>query len=218
MHGETFRFAPSPNGELHLGHAYSALLNHDLARAAGARLLLRHENIDLERCSPRLEASVEADLDWLGIRPHEAPRRQSEHFVTYREALEALRSEGLVYPAFMTRGEVRGFAALAEEREGRAWPRDPDGALLYPGLDRALDPAEARRRIEAGEPHAFRLDMQAALARVGALSFVETGAGEGEEGRAIEVAADPAAWGDVVLARRDVPTSYHLAVVVDDAI
>ena len=213
MQDETFRFAPSPNGELHLGHAYSALLNHDLARAAGGRFLLRHENIDLDRCPPALEAAVEADLAWLGIVPDEPPRRQSEHFDTYREALDALRAEGLVYPAFMTRGEVRAFAARQEEDEGRPWPRDPDGALLYPALDRRLPEDEAAARMAAGEPHAFRLDMAAAVERVGAMSFVETG-----EGGEVEVAADPAAWGDVVLARRDVPTSYHLAVVVDDAL
>ncbi len=213
MQDETFRFAPSPNGELHLGHAYSALLNHDLARRAGGRFLLRHENIDLERCSPALEAAVEADIDWLGIAPDELPRRQSEHFDTYREALDALASEGLIYPAFMTRGEVRAFAARHAEEEGRPWPRDPDGALLYPALDRALPEDEAKARIAAGAPHAYRLDMSAAIERVGGLSFVETG-----EGGQVEVAADPAAWGDVVLARRDAPTSYHLAVVVDDAL
>ena len=209
-----FRFAPSPNGLLHLGHAYSAFLNHDLALACGGRFLLRLEDIDRARCTPELEARLIGDLEWLGLAPAEPPRRQSEHFADYEAALEALRDAGLAYPGFMTRGEMRAFASLHEEREGRPWPRDPDGAPIYPGLDRDLSPTERRARIAAGEGFAWRLDMRAALDRLGGvLSFTESGGGE-----PAEVRADPALWGDVVLARRDLPTSYHLSVTVDDAL
>lgn len=209
-----FRFAPSPNGLLHLGHAYSAALNHDAARACGGRFLVRIEDIDRARCTPALEARLLGDLEWLGLSPDEPPRRQSEHFADYEAALRQLREAGLAYPAFMTRGEVKSFAALHETREGRPWPRDPDGAPLYPGLDRDLAPDERQARIAGGEPFAWRLDMEAALQRVDApLRFKETGGGRDEE-----IVADPALWGDVVLARRDLPTSYHLAVTVDDAL
>ncbi|MFD2236697.1 tRNA glutamyl-Q(34) synthetase GluQRS [Aureimonas populi] len=210
-----FRFAPSPNGALHLGHAYSALLNHDLARAAGARLLLRHEDIDRARCTLAFERAVEADLRWLGVAVEDRPRRQSEHFADYRAALEALEGEGLVYPAFMTRGQVRAFAERWQEENGRPWPRDPDGAPLYPALDRSLSARERAERIAEGAPFAWRLDMAAACARTGPLSWTEEGGGEPG---GVRVAAEPQAWGDVMLARRDLPTSYHLSVVVDDAL
>ena len=208
-----FRFAPSPNGYLHLGHALSALLNADMARAAGGRLLLRIEDIDAARCRPEYEAAIFEDLAWLGLRWDEPVRRQSEHLDEYRAALARLDEMGLVYPAFESRAEISRLIA-AREAEG-PWPRDPDGAPLYPGDAKHLSAAERARRIAAGEPYALRLDMQAALARAGPLTWIETGAGpDGEIGT---VPADPARWGDVVLARKDVPGSYHLAVVVDDA-
>lgn len=216
MSRPVFRFAPSPNGELHLGHAHSALLNFDRAQAAGGRFLLRIEDIDTMRCTPAFEQAIYDDLAWLGIEWERPVRRQSEHFDDYRAALEALVEADLVYPAFMTRGEVRGHIAEAEAA-GHHWPHDPDGVPLYPGLDRSLSRRERRRRIEAGEPFAWRLDMEAAMARVGLpLDWEERGRGpEGETGR---IAADPAQWGDVVLARKEVPSSYHLSVVVDDAL
>lgn len=208
-----FRFAPSPNGYLHLGHALSALLNADMARAAGGRLLLRIEDIDAARCRPEYEAAIFEDLAWLGLRWDEPVRRQSEHFDAYRVALARLDGMGLVYPAFESRAEIARLVA-AREAKGQ-WPRDPDGAPLYPGEAKHMNPAERARRIATGEPYALRLDMQAALARAGPLTWIETGAGpDGETGT---VPADPARWGDVVLARKDVPGSYHLAVVVDDA-
>ncbi|KQT53949.1 MULTISPECIES: tRNA glutamyl-Q(34) synthetase GluQRS [unclassified Aureimonas] len=211
-----FRFAPSPNGELHLGHALSALTNHAMARASGGRFLLRLEDIDPERCRPELERGILADLAFLGIEWDGEPRRQSEHFDRYREALDRLEQEGLVYPAFLSRGEIRARAERAEAETGRRWPRDPDGAPLYPGDDRALSTSERAARIAAGDAHVVRLDMAAALSRAGPLGFTETGAGPaGETGR---LAADPGAWGDVVLARKGLPTSYHLAVTVDDAL
>src|SRR5262245_49913531 len=208
-----FRFAPSPNGYLHLGHALSALLNADMARANNGRLLLRVEDIDTARCRPEYETASYEDLAWLGVRWETPVRRQSEHWDAYRGALERLTAENLTYPSFETRADI---ARLVAEREQQGpWPRDPDGAPLYPGDAKEMSGAERARRIEAGEPYALRLDMGAAIARVGPLTWTETGAAlDGEPGR---VAADPSLWGDVILARKETPTSYHLAVIVDDA-
>jgi glutamyl-Q tRNA(Asp) synthetase len=204
-----FRFAPSPNGYLHLGHALSALVNFDMARAAGGRFLLRIEDIDAARCRPHYEQAIYEDLAWLGITWEKPVRRQSAHLDDYRAALGQL--DGLLYPSFETRGEI---ARLVAERERHApWPRDPDGAPLYPGDARSLAAVERRRRMEAGEPYALRLDMAAALARTGALSWIDIACG----GKTTPVAASPQMWGDVVLARKETPTSYHLSVVIDDA-
>jgi glutamyl-Q tRNA(Asp) synthetase len=205
-----FRFAPSPNGYLHLGHALSALLNADRAKAARGRLLLRIEDIDAARCRPEYEAAIYEGLAWLGIAWEQPVRRQSEHYGDYRTALAKFDAMGLVYPSFESRAEI---AALVAARE--PWPRDPDGAPLYPGNAKTMAAAECARRMAAGAPYALRLDMAAALARTGALTWEETGAGPaGETGT---IVADPAAWGDVILARKETPTSYHLAVAVDDA-
>ena len=199
-----FRFAPSPNGYLHLGHALSALLNADMARAAGGRLLLRIEDIDAMRCRPEYQAAICEDLRWLGLAWEEPVRRQSEHFADYRHALGQLEAMGLVYPSFESRAEIAATSA----------GRDPDGAPLYPGTAKTLSVTERRERIASGAPYALRLDMTSALARLPQLTWQETGAGpDGETGA---VAANPAAWGDVILARKDTPASYHLAVVVDD--
>jgi glutamyl-Q tRNA(Asp) synthetase len=208
-----FRFAPSPNGHLHLGHAFSALLNFDLARQAGGRLLLRIEDIDAARCRPEYEAAIYEDLAWLGIEWERPVRRQSEHFGEYRAALAELQDRGLTYPAFESRAEI---ARMVADRESHArWPRDPDGAPLYPGLGRAMPAAERDARIASGAPYAIRLDMMRALEWSGPLNWWEMGAGPLGEGG--HVGADPAAWGDVILARKELPTSYHLSVVVDDA-
>ena len=214
MSAPVFRFAPSPNGYLHLGHALSALINFDMARAVGGRLLLRIEDIDGTRCRPEYETAIYEDLAWLGIAWEEPVRRQSEHFDDYRAALARLEAQSLVYASFESRAEI---AALVAEREAKGpWPRDPDGAPLYPGTAKAHSSAERARRVAAGEPYALRLDMAAALKRAGALGWTETGAGlDGESGT---VAAAPAVWGDVVLARKETPTSYHLSVVIDDAL
>src|SRR5262245_35405004 len=207
-----FRFAPSPNGHLHLGHALSALLNFEMARAAGGRFLLRIEDIDTARCRPEYEQAIYDDLAWLGIAWEEPVRRQSAHLDEYRAALE--RFGPLVYPSFESRAEI---ARLVAERERHgSWPRDPDGAPLYPGDARALSDAERRRQIEAGAPYALRLEMATALAQAGPLSWIETGAGPG--GETGTIAAAPRLWGDVVLARKETPTSYHLSVVIDDAL
>jgi glutamyl-Q tRNA(Asp) synthetase len=209
-----FRFAPSPNGYLHLGHAYSALLNFDLARQAGGKFLLRIEDIDATRCRPEFEAAIHEDLHWLGISWETPVRRQSEHFAAYREAVERLSGRGLIYPAFESRAEI---ARLVAEREKDApWPRDPDGAPLYPGAAKSLSAAARRQLIAQGVPYALRLDMAAALAQAHALGWVEQG--EGPEGETGMVTARPEAWGDVILARKETPTSYHLSVVIDDAL
>jgi glutamyl-Q tRNA(Asp) synthetase len=209
-----FRFAPSPNGYLHLGHAYSALLNFDLARRSGGRFLLRIEDIDATRCRPEFETAIYEDLAWLGIVWETPVRRQSGHLAEYRAAIEKLASRGLVYPGFESRAEI---ARLVAEREAdAAWPRDPDGAPLYPGVAKLLSPAERARLLESGASYALRLDMTAACARAGDLGWIEHG--EGPDGETGVVAARPEAWGDVILARKETPTSYHLSVVIDDAL
>ena len=209
-----FRFAPSPNGHLHLGHACSALLNFDLARQTGGRFLLRIEDIDPTRCRPEFETAIYQDLDWLGIAWEEPVRRQSRHLADYRDAIERLSARGLLYPSFDSRAEI---AKLVEQRDANGgWPRDPDGAPLYPGEAKLLSDDERARRLQSGAPFALRLDMAAACAIAGDLDWFERG--EGPEGETGKVAARPAAWGDVILARRETPTSYHLSVVIDDAL
>jgi glutamyl-Q tRNA(Asp) synthetase len=209
-----FRFAPSPNGYLHLGHAYSALLNFELARQAGGRFLLRIEDIDAGRCRPEFETAIYEDLGWLGIAWEMPVRRQSDHFSAYREAVDKLSARGLIYPAFESRADI---ARLVAERETEApWPRDPDGAPLYPGAAKSLSAKARRQLIAQGLPYAQRLDMAAALTHVSDLSWVERG--EGPDGETGIVAARPQAWGDVILARKETPTSYHLSVVIDDAL
>ena len=209
-----FRFAPSPNGYLHLGHAFSALLNFDCAQRADGSFLLRIEDIDTVRCKPEFEAAIYQDLAWLGIAWEAPVRRQSEHFAFYRGAIERLSAEGLLYPSFESRAEI---ASLVAQREADGpWPRDPDGAPLYPGEAKLLSPAARQRLLEQGAPYALRLDMAAACARAGELSWTERGRGaNGETG---EIEARPQAWGDVILARKETPTSYHLSVVIDDAL
>jgi glutamyl-Q tRNA(Asp) synthetase len=209
-----FRFAPSSNGYLHLGHAYSALLNFDLARDTGGRFLLRIEDIDATRCRPEFETAIYEDLTWLGIAWETPVRRQSEHLSDYRDAVAKLSAQDLVYPAFESRAEL---ARLVAQREANGlWPRDPDGAPLYPGTAKSLSPDARVRLLESGAPLALRLDMIAASARAGELGWIEHG--EGPHGESGAVAARPDGWGDVILARKETPTSYHLSVVIDDAL
>ena len=209
-----FRFAPSPNGYLHLGHAYSALLNAELARRCGGRLLLRIEDIDRARCRPEFDAAIDADLGWLGLAWERPVRRQSEHLADHRAALEQLSSLGLIYPAFESRAEIA--RQVAEHEAHGSWPRDPDGAPLYPGSARLAPYGERDRLMVSGAAFAWRLDMKAAIARAGHISWTEQG--EGPDGETGQIPARPQAWGDVMVARKDTPTSYHLAVVVDDAL
>jgi glutamyl-Q tRNA(Asp) synthetase len=214
MYSRIFRFAPSPNGYLHLGHAYSALLNHDMAREAGGRFMLRIEDIDAERCRREFEQAIYEDLRWLGISWQEPVRRQSGHFDDYAGAIAKLEAQNLLYPSFESRRELAALAAELDQQGG--WPRDPDGAPLYTGRAHRLSAAERKRRRDAGEPFALRLAMDAAVARTGVLTWTETGAGP--HGQSGLITAAPQMWGDVVLARKETPTSYHLAVVLDDAL
>lgn len=208
----TFRFAPSPNGFLHLGHALSALVNFDMARAAHGRLLLRIEDIDQTRCRPEFETAIFDDLTWLGVRWDGAVRRQSEHSADYRCAIDRLCAEDLLYPSFETRSDL---ARLASHRAtGAPWPRDPDGAPLAPGRRQPWPLPGASPA--GGRPAALRLDMEQAMARTGTLTWRETGAGPNRETGAIT--AQPALWGDVVLSRKQLAVSYHVAVVVDDVL
>jgi len=210
------RFAPSPNGLLHVGHARSAILNWRFANTHGGTFLLRIEDIDTIRARPEFEAAIMEDLAWLGLDWPKPVRRQSDHFAEYQAALSELRKLGLIYPAFLSRA---GIAAKVSEIEssGQIWPLDPDGAPHYPGNDHTLSQSERDHRIAAGVPHAWRLDMQAVLDGLNTpLSWAEFGSGPDRETGPIT--ANPAAWGDVILARRDVPASYHLAVTVDDSI
>jgi len=214
MYTRVFRFAPSPNGYLHLGHAYSVLLNYDMARQCGGRLLLRIEDIDVSRCRPEYDAAVFEDLRWLGVVWSEPARRQSEYFADYRTAIAKLEAAGLLYASFESRSEIS--ALVAERERAGPWPRDPDDVPLYPGWARKMSEPERERRRRAGEPFALRLATDAAMARAGPLTWSESGCGpQGQTGR---IPATPQRWGDVVLARKELPSSYHLAVVVDDAL
>ncbi len=255
-----FRFAPSPNGYLHLGHAYSALLNFELARACGGRFLLRIEDIDTGRARPEYEAAIYEDLAWLGLEWEKPVRRQSEHFDDYARALERLDAMGLLYACDCKRSDIAQFAAAHHD-----WPRDPDGAPLYPGTCREKRRRPVREVLAQGGV-ALRLDMAKAAALMGqglswrefreshdascdaipslplagragcgeprsrSASFIPApapspaSAGEGWGGGwpgvdgLTTIPADPTQWGDVVLARKDTPASYHIAVTVDDAL
>ena len=195
------RFAPSPTGRLHLGHAFSALLAHDYARSRGGAFLLRIEDIDPGRSRPEHVDAIIEDLAWLGIEWDGEILFQSERLDLYREALGRLKSAGLVYPCFCTRSAI-----AAEIAASAAAPHGPDGPL-YPGTCRGLAETQ-RERGMAAQPHAWRLDVARASALAGPLYWRD-----GDT----EVQAEPQAFGDVVLARKDAPVSYHLAVTVDDA-
>jgi glutamyl-Q tRNA(Asp) synthetase len=200
------RFAPSPTGYLHLGHAFSALTAWRQARAAGGRFLLRLEDIDPARCRPEFAAAIEQDLAWLGLDWDGPVRMQSRHLPEYQAVLDALAARGLLYPCFCTRGDI-----LAEVAASAGAPHAPDGSPLYPGTCRRLSSGQRAARIAAGERCALRLDMAHALAAVpGPLHFDEAGEGT--------IACDPGRFGDVVLARKDAPASYHLCVTHDDAL
>lgn len=192
------RFAPSPTGRLHAGHAFSAIRAHDFARARGGGFLLRIEDIDPGRAREEFVAGIEEDLRWLGLHWDGDAIRQSARHDAYRAALGALGSAGLLYPCFCTRADIANAASA---------PHGPDGAV-YPGICRALDPVAREQRMER-EPHAWRIAMDRASAQTGPLYWQDSGGGE--------IAADPLRFGDVVLARKDAPASYHLAVTVDDA-
>ena len=198
------RFAPSPTGELHLGHAHSALVGWGTARRAGGRFLLRIEDIDGTRCRPEFTAGMLRDLVWLGLDWDGPVRLQSEHFDDYRAALDRLAAQQLLYPCFCTRAAIK-----AEVARAAAAPHGAEGSL-YPGTCRSLGATEREQRMAGGEAYALRLDAAGAVALSGPLWWEDEIAGR--------VAADPSSHGDVVLARKDTPASYHLAVTVDDAL
>lgn len=210
------RFAPSPNGHLHLGHAYSAIYTWNRAQELGARFLLRIEDIDLVRCSNAFVDQVLDDLAWLGLRWEQPVRRQSEHFDDFREAVGTLDQLGVLYPCFATRKEIREAVAGSPDH-----PLDPEGAPVYPGISKTLPDDKRTALLASKTPHSLRIDMAKALEIAGAgpgrdLSFQENGSGpRGETGLLV---INPMIWGDVVIARKDVPTSYHLSVVIDDAL
>ena len=199
------RFAPSPTGYLHLGHAFSALFAWHRARDAGGRFLLRLEDIDPGRCRPEFAAAIQQDLAWLGLDWDGDVRVQSQHLAEYRAVLDELAARDLLYPCFCTRADIQ-----REMEQSTAAPHGPDGAPLYPGTCRALSADERAARIAAGERFAMRLHMRRALLEAPcALSFEEAGEGT--------VPCRPEQFGDVVLARKDAPASYHLCVTHDDA-
>lgn len=201
---ETTRFAPSPTGFLHLGHACSALFAA-AAAGPGGRFLLRLEDIDTSRCRPEFATALEEDLAWLGLTWEQPVRVQSQHGEDYAAALARLDAKGLLYPCFCTRADIQ-----REIGDIHRAPHGPDGSILYPGTCRTLSAPERSERIAAGQPYALRLDMAAALAQTGPLWWEDAAAGR--------QLAQPEPFGDVVLARKDTPTSYHLSVTVDDAL
>jgi glutamyl-Q tRNA(Asp) synthetase len=212
MSAGVFRFAPSPNGYLHLGHAASAWLNFELARRTGGRFLLRIEDIDLGRTREGFVEAIYEDLAWLGFDWEEPVLRQSQNFCSYQSAADRLADLGVLYPCFATRAEIGSAAREA------GLGLDPDGAPVYPGLHRGMSSVEIGQRKDAGQPFAMRIDMARAVDLVdrklaGGLTYRELLGGSTSQ----RCTCDPIAWGDVIVQRKDVPTSYHLAVVVDDA-
>jgi glutamyl-Q tRNA(Asp) synthetase len=217
-----FRFAPSPNGHLHLGHARSALIGHALAVSTGGRFLVRIEDIDTARCKPEYTVSILDDLAWLGLDWETPVRQQSQHFRDYQASTQRLLADGLLYPCYASRAEI-----LKSSDPRRT---DPDGVPFYPGRHGCISAAESARRRQRGEPFALRIDMARALAACNAalagqaLTFTELDAGHGHIGSALEAApgrvlnANPERWGDALIVRKDTPTSYHLSVVIDDAL
>lgn len=201
------RFAPSPNGYLHLGHAYSALLNAELTAKMDGRLLVRIEDIDTTRCTPEFTEACLHDLAWLGLTWEQPIRIQSQHGKDYIAALDVLRNRGLLYPCFCSRSDVASVST----------GQDPDSAPLYPGTCRHLPVTELERRMKEGMPHCWRLDMEKALVITRHIAlhypcFLPL------TNEMKQVAVKPQRWGDVILARKEIPTSYHLSVVVDDAL
>ncbi len=202
------RFAPSPTGLLHLGHAYSALAAFNQAKASGGRFLLRIEDIDQGRCRPEFVDTILQDLAWLGLTWEEPVRRQSEHFEDYAIALQTLKKRGIAYPCFCTRKDIQ-----KEIQRAPSAPHGTDGPV-YPGTCRTIDHTEALDRIAAGQSHAWRLNLNAALAT---LDLTDAHLSWHDQMRGL-VTAEPELLGDIVLARKDTPTSYHLSVVWDDAL
>lgn len=208
------RFAPSPNGYLHLGHAYSALLNQQVATQTDAELLLRIEDIDQSRARAEYVSAIYEDLKWLGLSWPEPVMHQSQRLAEYSKKLDWLIEEGLAYRAFLSRKDIKNYAVEYNRNNVHDWPNDPDGAPLYPQMCKQQSQQVSDQRAKNGEPYTWRLDMQKAVSYINCelawneydLDFSKT-----------VIKADPSLWGDVILARKDIPTSYHLSVVLDDA-
>lgn len=208
-----FRFAPSPNGWLHRGHALSALLNAALSKKFDGLFLLRIEDIDISRSRAKYISAIEDDLRWLGLDWQKPVRRQSDHMDDYARAFRILQMEGLVYPCFCSRRDMTD--AIELRQNSKNWPHDPDGTPLYPGTCRHLTATEVQINIAAGKIPQARLKMDEAVRRVGPVSYQRF---DPRVGDAESIFVNASLWGDVVLVRKDTPTSYHLSVVVDDAI
>ncbi len=214
------RFAPSPNGYLHLGHAYSALLNYRYAQSHKGRFLLRIEDIDTGRSRREFEEAIYEDLDWLGIAWEQPVRRQSEHFDDYRDAANTLNDLGLLYPCTASRKEILSY--IAGLPNAKTYPRDPEGGMIYPGIYRDCSPNKQRMK-DVG--YALRLNMARAIEKLADRHqlpltesvFVDC-CEDGKKAGIKQAIARPELWGDLVLVRKDTPTSYHLSVVVDDAL
>ncbi|MBO37653.1 MAG: tRNA glutamyl-Q(34) synthetase GluQRS [Rhodospirillaceae bacterium] len=198
------RFAPSPTGFLHIGHAYAALCAYNYSKIHGGKFILRIEDIDEDRCREKYVKAIYEDLDWLGLSWEQPVRKQSNHFDEYKVALKKLDSLGLLYPCFCTRRDIRDEI----KRAGGA-PHGPEGPI-YPGTCKSIPIKRRDLKLTAGQPHAFRLDIEKALKLVGNQKWLEFNKGH--------QTAKPEVFGDIVIARKDIPTSYHLSVTVDDAI
>ena len=198
------RFAPSPTGFLHIGHAYAAFFAAEKARSSGGLFLLRIEDIDQSRCRPIYLDGIYEDLEWLGLKWEHPVRIQSNNMDDYQKALDKLKRLGIIYPCFCTRKEIK-----AEIQRAGGAPHGVEGAV-YPGLCKALSPERREKKLSAGLPYAFRLDVKNALKLVGKLTWTDVIKGKQK--------VQPYGLGDIVIARKDTPTSYHLAVTVDDAI
>lgn len=205
MTAPILRFAPSPNGHLHLGHAYSALMTYDWARQMGGTFLLRIEDIDVTRCKPEFTADIFDDLKWLGLKWPTPAMVQSKRFAHYRDAAEKLEQLGLLYPCFCSRADIKQTATET----------DPDGAPLYPGTCKHLSVEQIREKLKADQPFSLRLNTARASAMAGMLTFSQSQPTPMD--RPQIKYANPNRWGDAIIVRKDIPTSYHLSVVVDDA-
>ncbi|MCP4070819.1 MAG: tRNA glutamyl-Q(34) synthetase GluQRS [Hyphomicrobiales bacterium] len=219
-----FRFAPSPNGLLHLGHAYSALINQEICRSFNGKMLLRLENTDIARCRSDYEDAIVEDLAWIGFEWQGEIRRQSDHFDHYASILDDLENEDLAYPSFMSRSQINHLIAAREEKSGKTWPRDPDGGVHYPGDEYNLE-RDIRDDMRKEYPNfAFRLNIREAQNRlvrqpVKTLCWQEMDCdNSGKEISFERIRCEPEQWGDVVLGRQEIPASYHLACVVDDGL
>ncbi len=210
-----FRFAPSPNGYLHLGHAYSALINYNTAQSMQGNFILRIEDIDTNRTREEYVKSIFDDLEWLGLTWEKEIRRQSEHFPEYKKALNILLEKGLLYKCFATRREI---SEAINSKNSPVYPLDPDGTPLYPQLHKHLSPAEVEDRVHNGQHFAYRIDMDAALKYIADQGYPLNVKYMNSNKEVLERPAEPQLWGDTILMRKDTPTSYHLSVVVDDAI